>query len=187
MSREIDDITLIKAFCAGDKAAFDRLVLRHKDKVFNLCYRFLGDYEEANDCAQETFVKAFRSLKRFKQRSAFSTWIYRIAVNTCKNRLASLEYRYHKKMRRLDDESSIRIRDESHSPAARLERKEKEVLIQKAIDSLPKEQKAVIVLRYIQGLSYKEVAEITGHNPGTVKSKLSRAREQLKMKLRGVI
>ncbi|MBU1486579.1 sigma-70 family RNA polymerase sigma factor [bacterium] len=187
MSREIDDITLIKAFCAGDKAAFDKLVGKHKDKVFSLCYRFLGDYEEANDCAQEAFVKAFRSLKRFKQRSAFSTWIYRIAVNTCKNRVTSLEYRSSKKMRRLDDESCIQIRDESHSPVARLERKEKEMLIQKAINSLPKEQKAVIVLRNIQGLSYKEVAEITGYNSGTVKSKLSRAREQLKMKLRGVI
>ena len=90
-------------------------------------------------------------------------------------------------MRRIDDESCVRIRDESHSPVARLERKEKEMLIQKAIDSLPKEQKAIVLLRDIQGLSYQETAQITGCKLGTVKSKLSRAREQLKIKLRGVI
>ncbi|MDD5270806.1 MAG: sigma-70 family RNA polymerase sigma factor, partial [Candidatus Omnitrophica bacterium] len=81
---------------------FDELVLEHKDKVFNLCYRFLGNYEEVDDCAQETFVKVYRSLKGFRRESSVSTWIYRIAVNTCKNRVASAQYRRSRNMVRLD-------------------------------------------------------------------------------------
>ncbi len=189
-----EDTALLKAFQIGEKDAFDKLVLKHKNRVFSLCYRFLGDYEEANDCAQETFVKVYRSLEKFRFDSTFSTWLYRIAVNTCKNRLKSTQYRHSKKMVRLDnpgnqEESghSIQIRDKSLSPAAELERKEKHVLIQKAIDSLPEEQKTVIVLRDIEGMSYEEIAEIGGYNLGTVKSKLARAREKLREKLIGVV
>ena len=82
---------------------FDELVLKHKDKVFNLCYRFMGDHGEADDCAQETFVKVYRSLKDFRAESSVSTWIYRIAVNTCKNRLKSAQYRGSRNMVRLDE------------------------------------------------------------------------------------
>ena len=92
-----EDAELIKAFQAGKKAAFDELVLSHKDKVFNLCYWFVGDYQDANDLAQDVFFKAFKALKNFRFESAFSTWIYRIAVNTCKNRLKSFQYRLKKK------------------------------------------------------------------------------------------
>ncbi len=91
------DVELINAFKAGKKSAFDELVLSHKDKVFNLCYWFVGDYQDANDLAQDVFFKAFKALKNFRFESAFSTWIYRITVNTCKNRLNSLQYRLKKK------------------------------------------------------------------------------------------
>ena len=97
-----EDIELVKAFQAEDKSAFDKIVLKYKNKVFNLCYRFVGDYEEANDSAQEAFVKVYCSLKKFRLESAFSTWLYRITVNTCKNKLTSLEYRYKKKAHRED-------------------------------------------------------------------------------------
>ena len=113
---------LVKAFQAGKKAAFDDLVIRHKDRLFNLCYWFLGDYHEANDSAQETFIKAYRSLKRFRCESAFSTWLYRIAVNTCKNRFKSSEYRQKKRTVSLDNPGKLEggapcmeIRDESDS------------------------------------------------------------------------
>ncbi|MCP4682677.1 MAG: sigma-70 family RNA polymerase sigma factor [Desulfobacterales bacterium] len=189
-----DDAALIKAFQAGDKHAFDDLVIRHKDNIFNLCYRFLGDYEEANDCAQETFIKAYQSLKKFRFGSSFSTWLFRIGVNTCKNRLKSLDYRFKKKTRRLDNPDmanggnpSIQIADESPSPMIKLEKKERSILIQKAIDSLPKAKKTMIVLRDIEGLPYNEIAEITRFNLGTVKSRLARARSDLRKKLRGVI
>ncbi len=189
-----EDKALVKAFQAEGSAAFDKLVLRYKDKVFNLCYRLLGDYEEANDCAQETFVKVFCSLKNFRFESTFSTWLYRITVNICKNKLKSLEYRYRKKMVWLDKPKEtkdnnclIQIGDGSPSPLIELERKEKEMLIQKAINSLPEEQKTIVVLRDIEGLSYEEVAKITGYKLGTMKSKLARARQQLRKRLRGLI
>ena len=188
------DAALIRAFHGGVKAAFDRLVLKHKDRLFNLCYRLLGDYEEANDSAQETFIKAYRALKKFRFESAFSTWLYRIAVNTCKNKLKSSAYRQKRKMVPLDNpvlanrsRPSREIQDESQSPAIELEKKERMRIIQEAINALPPEQKEVVTLRDIEGFSYEEVAEITGFNLGTVKSRLARARQDLRKKLRSVI
>ncbi len=178
---------------SGESVDFDRLVLEFKDKVFNLCFRFLGNYEEADDCAQETFVKVYRSLKNFRGDSSVSTWIYRIAVNTCKNRTASAQYRYSRRMVRLDepamdgeDERPFEIGDKKLSPDIQADRNEKNELIQKAIGSLPADQRAVVVLRDVEGLSYEEVAETTGLNIGTVKSKLSRARQELREKLKGL-
>ena len=189
-----EDRELVKAFQTGDRTAFDALVLKHKDKLFNLCYWFLGDRQEANDSAQDTFIKVYRSLKKFRFESAFSTWLYRIAANTCKNRLRSSEYRHKKKMVWLDNPGKIEngqyaaeIHDETPSPMVELEKKERMMLIQKAIASLPADQSTVVVLRDIEGLSYEEVSNITGLNFGTVKSRLSRARQQLRKKLRGTL
>jgi len=186
------DVELINAFKAGKKSAFDELVLSHKDKVFNLCYWFVGDYQDANDLAQDVFFKAFKALKNFRFESAFSTWIYRITVNTCKNRLKSLQYRLKNKFVHLDNTASksipgVEIVDESSSPEIVLGRKEKSRLIQTAINSLPTEKKTVVVLRDIEGLSYEEISSVTGFNLGTVKSKLARARQDLREKLKGEI
>ena len=184
---------LIAAFQSGEKDAFDRLVLKYQNRVFNLCYRFVGNYEDANDCAQAAFVKAYRALKKFRFDSSFSTWLYRIAVNTCKNRLKSSEYRYSRKMVQLVNSSSakedcsVEIGDESLSPVTMLERKESGIIIQEAIDSLPEDQKEVVILRDIEGLSYEEIARVSGQSPGTVKSRLARAREKLREKLTGVM
>lgn len=189
-----DDALLIRAFQAGDKAAFDKLVLKHQHKLINLCYRFLGDYQEANDSAQETFIKVYRSLNRFRFESAFSTWLYRIAVNTCKNRLMSQDFRRSRKTVSIDDpiqtdegEVQIEIKDESLSPEREVDAREKNELIQQAISSLPDDQKQVVILRDIEQLSYEEISQVTGLNIGTVKSKLSRARQALCDKLRRVI
>ena len=193
-SVSLGDAELVKAFQAGDTASFDALVLNHKHRVFNLCYRFLGEYQEANDSAQETFVKVYRSLTGFRFKSSFSTWLYRIAVNTCLNRLKSLEYRSRRKMVRLDNPGgheglagSMALRDETPSPLNELERRERSALIQKAIASLPVEQKTVVVLRDMEGLSYEDIARVTGYRLGTVKSKLARARLELRERLKGVI
>ncbi len=190
----MEDTQLINAFKGGNKTAFDGLVRKHKDRVFNLCYRFLGDYEDANDTAQDVFIKAYKALKGFRAESSFSTWIYQIAVNTCKNKIKSLEHRYRKQTRSLDnpgtagnDNRSMEIADESLSPPMELEKKERTILIQKAIDSLPKTKKEMIVLRDMEGLSYEEIVTITGLTLGTVKSKIARARTDLREKLRGVI
>ena len=189
-----EDAALVRAFQAGNKGAFDKLVLKHQDKLFNLCYWFLGDYHEANDSAQEAFIKAYRSLKKFRSESTFSTWLYRIAVNTCKNRLKSFDYRQKKKMVWLDNpggpeggSTTMEIQDEAVSPMVELEKKERLVVIKRAIDSLPTEQKVVVVLRDIDGLPYEEIASITGFNLGTVKSRLARARLELRKRLGRVI
>ena len=189
-----EDGEWVRAFQAGDKTAFDALVLRHKDKLYNLCYWFLGDRQEANDSAQDVFIKVFRSLKKFRFESTFSTWLYRIAANTCKNRLKSSDFRYQKKRVRFDNPGEAEdgqyaweIHDKTPSPMVELEKKERMMLIQKAIASLPTDQRTVVVLRDIEGLSYEEVANIAGLNFGTVKSRLSRARQQLRKKLRGTL
>ena len=193
-STEPPETTWIRAFLRGDGRAFDRLVLAFKDRVFNLCYRMLGDYDEANDCAQDTFVKVYRSLKDFRFEASFSTWLCTIAANTCRNRLKSLEYRTRKKMVRIDPavnpdgpQTSLELKDPAPSPLDQLTRQEQEVALQKAIDALTEDHRTVIILRDIEGLSYEEIAKITGYTLGTVKSKLARARQQLCGQLKGVI
>jgi RNA polymerase sigma-70 factor (ECF subfamily) len=188
------DADLIRAFQAGDKAAFEGLVLRHKDELFNLIYWFLGDYEEANDCAQDVFIKVYKGLKGFRFESAFATWLYRIAVNTCKNRFKSSAYRWRKKSIPMensrgseDRNPSLVVKNGSPSPLHELERKERSRLIHEAIRDLAEEQNRVIVLRDIQGRTYQEIAAITGLNLGTVKSRLARGRLELKKKLEGMI
>jgi RNA polymerase sigma-70 factor (ECF subfamily) len=191
-----EDSSLIKDFLSGKSGeyAFEKLVLKYKDRVFNLCLRFLGNYAEADDSAQEVFLRVYRSLKGFKFQALFSTWLYRITVNVCKNKMVSLEYRYKSKMVYLDaplqteeGDCNLEIGDESLSPVTEILKREKEDLIQGAINSLPADQKAVVALRDIEMLSYEEIAKITGFNIGTVKSKLSRARQALCEKLRRLI
>lgn len=189
-----EEFEWIHAFQAGEHDAFDRLVLRYQDRIVNLCFRMLGDREEALDCAQETFVKAFRGLHRFQFRSTFSTWLYAIGANTCRNRLASLDYRLKSRTISIGPSpqrdvmrSAKDLEDPSPSPLAQLSRNERDRLVQDAIESLPGESRTVVVLRDVEGLSYEQVAEITGYNLGTVKSKIARARQQLREKLKGVI
>ena len=189
-----EDAPLARDFQSGNSAAFDKLVVRHKDNIFNLCYWYLGEYQEANDAAQEAFIKIFRSLNTFRFKSAVSTWFYRITVNTCISRLKSLQYRQRKRMVSLDnsataepDDHSVQLGDESQSPAKELEKKERLTLIKKAIDSLPLDQKMVVTLRDIQGLSYNDISSATGLKLGTVKSKLARARLDLREQLRKVL
>ena len=184
------DAAFVRAVQAGDMAAFDHLVLKHKDKLFNMVYWFLGDYQEANDCAQEIFIKVFKAIKKFRFESAFSTWLYRIAINTCKNKLKSSMYRWKKRTVSLENPESseqgnrsYEIQNDFPSPANELEKKERLMMIQKAIDALPQEQNRVIVLRDIQGMSYQEIVNVTGLNLGTVKSRLARARMALRKNL----
>ena len=189
-----EDADLVKAFQAGEKKAFDSLVLKYEKKVFNICYRFLGDYDEANDTAQETFVRVYRSLDRFRFDAAFSTWLFRIAVNTCKNKLGSLFFRMRKKTVHLDRPVELEngrvnpeISDRTEDPGRAFERKEKMQRLQAGIHSLSGDQRTLVILRDIEGLSYEEIGKIASLGLGTVKSKLARARLKLREKLKDLI
>lgn len=194
----MEDDAIIRAFQSGDTGAFDHLVLRYQDKIFSLCYWYLGDYHEADDTAQDVFLKAYSSLDKFRRESSFSTWLHRIAVNTCKNKCKSLAFRFRKKTESIDSyregpgiepvkRSGRVIADTVGSPADMLEQKEKMEFVQRAIEGLAPGKRTLIVLRDIEGLSYEELSAITGLKLGTVKSKLARARADLVKKLRSIL
>ena len=163
------------------------MIERHMDMVFHLCYRMMRDYDEANDCAQETFVKIYRSLDSFRMRSCFTTWIYRIAVNSCKNRIASAQYRASRLSRSLDDGIHFHAGDERSNPETIFEKKESATAVTEAVHALPEDLRVLIILRDFENRSYEEIAEICSLKIGTVKSKIARARQILRDALRGVL
>ncbi len=175
------DQELIERFRTGnDMRAFDALAMRYKDMVFNLCYRLMGDYDEAHDCAQEAFIKAYRGLPAFRGEARFSTWLYRIAVNTCRD---SIDRRGSRRATVDPDRS----RSPMSSPDELALKNDTERAVQGAISALPEELRVLVVLRDIEGKSYEDIEEITGMKEGTVKSRLSRARHRLRDSLRGVV
>jgi len=171
---------------------FDALVAAYEKKIFNVIYRILGDYDEAADTTQETFISAYKSFDRFRGEAKVYTWLYQIAINHCRNRL-----RHRSRVRALNVESldqprdwdeagessSRDIADLTHAPHAVLEDKELRQRILSAVDSLPPDYREVVVLREIQGLSYNEIAEATRLSLDNVKTRLSRARAMLRRKL----
>ena len=177
---ELDDEKLVKMVQDGnDMLAFEILVRRYQNMLYNICFRFMTDRQDAFDCAQDSFIRAYENIRTFRHLSSFKTWLYRIAVNVCKNRLRSCQYRTRKKTVYIEDKT-IDIEDCSNCPAQQYERERRQKIVQSAIDRLPFDQKQMIVLRDIEQLSYEEIEKITGFPSGTVKSKLSRAREKLK-------
>jgi RNA polymerase sigma-70 factor, ECF subfamily len=187
-----EDAQLIRSFLMDDANAFDRLVIKYQNLVFNLCFRIIGDYDDASDCAQETFIKVYNNLKKFRFKSSFTTWLYRIAINTCRNRLTSAVSRMKKKSVRIDnpgerDGDTMDIHDCSFNPHDVFEKNEQTRVIHEAIDSLPEDLKVLVVLRDLEGNSYEDIANITGVNLGTVKSRLARARHLLRESLREVV
>lgn len=169
---------LVKAFLEGDMRSFDSLVTRYRDMIFNLCYNIMGDYDEAGDCAQDVFIKMYRNLHRFEFRSSLSTWLYAIAVNTCRNRLSS-SY-----MRRVipygDSGMAGSVHRETDDPAVRFEASEEESAVRSAVSKLPEEERILVVLRDFEGRDYGEISAITGVKEGTIKSRMSRARHRLR-------
>jgi len=184
------DVELIREFLKGNQSSFNRLVLKYQNKIFNLCYRMLGDQAEAQDVAQDVFITLFRSVKTFRGDSLFSTWVFRITVNHCKNRLKYLTRRNYFRTQSLDQplpteegEVTPDVEDEGETPEESLVTSEIQDLIQSKIDELDEEHRTAIVLRDIQGLSYQEIAQILRLKEGTVKSRIHRARLELKEKL----
>lgn len=170
---------------------FDALFDKYNKKIFNIIYRFIGDYEEANDLTQETFMSAYRHFDNFRGDSKVFTWLYQIARNLCINRIRQRDRQRSLRMESLDqprdanDEDSVtrEIADLSQSPHLKLEQKELSQRVLAAIESLPPDYKEVILLREFQELSYNEIVEVTGLTLENVKTRLSRARGMLRRKL----
>ncbi|HOL49210.1 MAG TPA: sigma-70 family RNA polymerase sigma factor [bacterium] len=183
---EFDDETLVRRVQEeNDMYAFEMIVTKYQNKVYGICFRFMGEHHEAFDCAQDTFVKIYQNIRSFKHLSSFGTWVYRIAVNTCKNRLSSWDFVRKKRTTYLGN-GCTDIENQCVSPAQQYKKTTIVEIVQNAINKLPFDQKQIVILRDIQQLSYEEIEKITGLPLGTVKSKLSRARRKLKELLKDV-
>ena len=164
---------------AGDPDAFEELVRAYQHRVFGVAVRMLGDRAEAEEIAQEVFLRVYRSVGEFRGESKLSTWLYAIASRLCLNRLASSDRR----QRRADSAALLDVPSSTADASAELERGELETALREAIAALPEERRIVVVLRDVEGLSYEEIASALELELGTVRSRLHRARMDLKAKL----
>jgi RNA polymerase sigma-70 factor, ECF subfamily len=174
-----DSAEFLSRLRAGDRRAFEELVLTHQHRVYGLALRMLGNVAEAQDVAQEAFLRAHRALGDFRGDARLSTWLYAIVSRLCLNRLGGSERR----LVRHGEETLARLVDARPGPEQALERGELEDALHRAIGELPEERRIVVVLRDVEGLAYEEIAEILELPVGTVRSRLHRARLDLKDKL----
>ncbi len=187
MGSEDSDRELVERVQAGEKQAFDLLVLRYQQKLIKLISRYVRDPQEASDVAQEAFIKAYRALPRFRGDSSFYTWLYRIGVNTAKNHLVAQGRRPPdadievQDAERLDIDAMLREHD---TPEAEAHRDEVERTVIEAIEALPEELRTAVTLRELEGMSYQEIATVMDCPVGTVRSRIFRAREAIERRLR---
>lgn len=187
---EESDLSLVRRVQRGDKGAFDLLVLKYQHKVVKLVMRYVRSPAEAEDIAQEAFIKAYRAMPQFRGDSAFYTWLYRISINTAKNALASRErspVTYDLDLQDGDSswEAQSRLRDPD-TPEGLVLTEEIRQTVNSAIDQLPEDLRTAIVLRELEGLSYEEIAVAMECPVGTVRSRIFRAREAIDRRLREV-
>jgi RNA polymerase sigma-70 factor (ECF subfamily) len=164
---------------AGETSAFEELVITYQHRVFGVAFRMLGNAAEAQEVAQEAFLRAHRGLAQFRGDAKLSTWLYAIASRLCLNRLATGERR----LARQGEETLLRLSDGARAPDAALEQSELETALHRAIAELPEDRRIVVVQRDLEGLSYEEIAQALELELGTVRSRLHRARADLKDKL----
>jgi RNA polymerase sigma-70 factor (ECF subfamily) len=184
------DIDLVRRVQAGDSAAFDLLVRKYQHRVAALIGRYIPDWSECQDVAQEAFLRAYRAIGNFRGDAQFYTWLHRIAVNTAKNHLVA-----HNRRPPTDDidvsdaeqfESGLRLRD-NDTPERELMRQQMEQTVMRAVDGLPEELRTAITLREVEGLSYEEIAGRMDCPIGTVRSRIFRAREAIDAELRPLL
>jgi len=188
--REIDQ-ALVERVQKGDKAAFELLVAKYHRKIIRLVSRLVRDHAEVEDVTQEAFIKAYRALPQFRGESAFYTWLYRIAVNTAKNHLATQGRRAPTSTEANAEEAETfaeadQLRD-INTPESMLMSKQIAQTVNTAMEALPDELRTAITLREIEGLSYEEIAEAMGCPIGTVRSRIFRAREAIASRLRPLL
>ncbi len=178
---------VIESCKAGNEKAFAEIVFHSQKKVFNIAYRMLGNFEEAKDLAQEVFISVFESIKDLREEIKFDAWLTQITLNHCRNRWKYLKRRQYFNSESLDDPIETEdgnipkaIVDPSDSPETLYEKKSIQEFIQRGLLELKEDQRELLVLRDLQGFSYGEMGELLGLPEGTIKSKLHRARMELK-------
>jgi RNA polymerase sigma-70 factor (ECF subfamily) len=182
MVEQNSDRLLVERVQKGDRRAFDALVLRYQQRIVKLIMRYVHDPAEAQDVAQEAFIKAYRALPGFRGESAFYTWMYRIAINTAKNYLVALQRKpvdYELDLQApMPEQVAGKLRDEE-TPEGIVLQEELRRTVERAIESLPEELRTAIMLREIDGLSYEDIASAMDCPVGTVRSRIFRAREAI--------
>lgn len=174
----ISDDDLMKRCREGDMGAFELIVLRYKDAIFNFVYHLLTDYHRTQDISQETFLRVLKNVDKYKSKNYFKTWLYKIAVNLCKNELRD---RGRRRILSLDDmELDSSIGGRYIPPDEAYEKEEIRKLVKNVVEALPEDQRMAIVLREYQDFSYEEIASTLNCSLGAVKSKIHRARQNVK-------
>jgi RNA polymerase sigma-70 factor (ECF subfamily) len=191
MSADVSDLSLVRRVQSGDKGAFDALVRKYQHKLVKLVMRYVRNPAEAEDIAQEAFIKAYRALPQFRGDSAFYTWLYRIAINTAKNAVVSrdrspIEYNIDRNDATEESYDMQGRMKDSETPEGLVLTDEIRSTVNAAIESLPEDLKTAIVLRELDGLSYEEIAAAMDCPVGTVRSRIFRAREAIDRRLREV-
>jgi RNA polymerase sigma-70 factor, ECF subfamily len=190
MGADASDLSLVRRVQRGDKGAFDALVLKYQHKLVKLVMRYVRNAAEAEDIAQEAFIKAYRALPQFRGDSAFYTWLYRIAINTAKNAVVSrdrspIEYDLDRSNTEESYDMQGRMKD-AETPEGLVLTDEIRTIVNAAIEALPEDLRTAIVLRELEGLSYEEIAAAMDCPVGTVRSRIFRAREAIDRRLREV-
>ena len=162
--RDADDKALVAAFLEGHREAFDAIVERHRRNIYQLCYRFVNNHEDASDLAQDVFVRAFKALGNFKNDSALGTWLYRVGVNVCLNRIAT------KKIETEPIDAAPRADGRVPDALHEVMRSERAAEVRAAIAKLPPKQRATLTLRVYQELSHEEIAQALGSSVGAAKA-----------------
>lgn len=181
----LEDQLLVERSKKGDREAFEHLVRLYENKVYTIAYRLMGNHADASDLAQDAFIKIYQALPNFRGDSSFSTWIYHITVNVCRDELRKRQRRPTVSLDEPAGENTptYEIRSNAPGPEEMLDRSETQAMIQQCLNMLSDDYRTILVMREIQDLAYEEIAEHLGCSLGTVKSRLSRARQALKEKI----
>lgn len=174
-----DDRDLVTATLAGHREAFDVIVERHRRQIYQLCFRFVGNHEDASDLAQDVFLRAYRGLGNFGGRSSLATWLYRIAVNVCLNRVSA------KKPQSEPIDARQHVDTRTESPSERLIGAERDARVRAAIAHLPRKQRVAVILRMYHEMSHQQIADVVGSSVGAVKANVFHALQNLKKRLAG--
>ncbi|HYM25616.1 MAG TPA: RNA polymerase sigma factor [Vicinamibacterales bacterium] len=174
---DLSEAALVEACVAGRPGAFDLIVERHRRPIYQLCYRFVGNHEDASDLSQEVFLRAYRGLRSFRGQASIATWLYRISVNVCLNRV-SVKTTLDRATASVDDQPLLDER--SDSPPELLLREERAAQVRAAIAQLPNKQRATLILRTYHEMSHQEIADVLGSSVGAVKANFFHALGNLK-------